>query len=318
MRSYGNIGGKKIKKANVKVFGFFLIFSTIIWVLVQLSKEYNRTVEIPLAYINTPLDKSVQEKPKTVRFNLDAKGFLLIWKYEFFKPVLTIDLKNAKEVGSQLVYNIRDNRNSIENQLDIDFDDANFLKDSLVIDFQPRKEKRVLVLPKTNLNYDIGFSAVNRVQLVPDSITVSGPKNIIDTLSSVSTNVISASNISKDILGTISIDTTNLGMLNFYRNTVDYTQKVAKFTEGNVEIPVEVINVPRGTNLTIFPKRVMVYYQVNLKNYEFVKADQFKVVCDFNEIQEGVGYMLAQISEQPRFVNNVRLNERKIQFIIKR
>ena len=202
--------------------------------------------------------------------------------------------------------------------MNIDFEDTNFLKDDIVIDFQPRKEKRVLVIPKTKLNYDVGFSAVNRVQLSPDSITVSGAKNIIDTLSSVSTNLISLSNISKDISGTIAIDTTNLGMLNFYRNTVNYTQKVAKFTEGNVEIPVEVINVPRGTNLTIFPKKVMIYYQVNLKNYEFVKADQFKVVCDFDEIQDGVDYMLAQISEQPRFVNNVRLNERKIQFIIKR
>tara|TARA_B100001079_G_C16410835_1_gene516313 strand:+ start:6638 stop:7594 length:957 start_codon:yes stop_codon:yes gene_type:complete len=318
MRSYGNIGGKKIKKANVQVFGFFLIFSAILWVLVQLSKEYNRTVEIPLTYINTPMDKTLQDAPKTLRFNLDAKGFLLIWKYEFFKPVLTIDLKNTKENGAQLVYNIRDHRSSIENQLNIDFEDTNFLKDDIVIDFQPRKEKRVLVIPKTKLNYDVGFSAVNRVQLSPDSITVSGAKNIIDTLSSVSTNLISLSNISKDISGTIAIDTTNLGMLNFYRNTVNYTQKVAKFTEGNVEIPVEVINVPRGTNLTIFPKKVMIYYQVNLKNYEFVKADQFKVVCDFDEIQDGVDYMLAQISEQPRFVNNVRLNERKIQFIIKR
>ena len=318
MRSYGNIGGKRIKKANVQVFGFFLIFSAIIWVLVQLSKEYNRTVEIPLSYVNTPLDKSLEDTPKTLRFNLDAKGFLLIWKYKFFKPELTIDLSNTSEVGSQLVYNIQDNRSSIENQLGIDFENADFLRDSLVIDFQPRKEKRVLILPKTSFNYDVGFSAVDRVQLAPDSVTVSGPENIIDTLSSVSTTVISASNVSKDISGTVAIDTSNLGMLNFYRNTVDYTQKVAKFTEGNVEIPVEVINVPRGTNLTIFPKNVIVYYQVNLKNYEFVKADQFKIVCDFNEIQEGVDYMLAQISEMPRFVNNVRLNERKIQFIIKR
>ena len=318
MRSYGNIGGKKIKKADVQVFGFFLIFSAILWGLVQLSKEYNRTVEIPLTYINIPLDKSLEDTPKKIRFNLDAKGFLLIWKYKFFKPVLTIDLKNTKEVGSQLIYNIRDHRSSIENQLDIDFEDANFLKDSLVIDFQLRKEKRVIVLPKTSLNYDVGFSAVNRVQLEPDSITVSGPEDIIDTLSSVSTKLISASNVNKDISGTIAIDTSNLEKLNFYRNTVDYNQKVAKFTEGNVEISVDVINVPRGTNLTIFPKNVMVYYQVNLKNYEFVKADQFKVICDFNEIQKGVGYMLAQISEQPHFVNNVRLNERKIQFIIKR
>ncbi|WBL23093.1 YbbR-like domain-containing protein [Zunongwangia sp. HRR-M8] len=318
MRSYGNIGGKKIKKANVQVFGFFLIFSAILWVLVQLSKEYNRNVEIPLTYVNMPLDKSLQDSPKSLKFNLEAKGFLLIWKYQLFKPGLTIDLSNTKEVGSQLVYNIRDNRNTIENQLNIDFDNANFLKDSLVFDFQPRKEKRIVVLPKTDLNYDVGFSAIENVHLQPDSVTVSGPKNIIDTLTSITTKSIKGDNLNKSISGTVAIDTSNLGMLNFYRNTVDYNQKIEKFTEGNVEIPVEVINVPRGTNLTIFPKKVMVYYQVNLKNYEYVKGEQFKVICDFTEIQEGVGYMLAKVSKKPRIVNNVRLNERKIQFIIKR
>lgn len=319
MPDYSKIGKIKFKKADVKTFGFFLIFSSIIWVLVQFSKEYNETVQISLDYVNEPLDKSLFNEPKSLKINVTAKGFRLIWKYRLFNPKLIIDLAQAKETeNSKLVYNLEENRHTIENQLGINFDNTEFSKNNLIIDFQPRTEKKVLVIPVTNLNYDVGFSALNPVQLSPDSIRVSGPKNVIDTLTEIKTNTISGTKINSDFSGTVSIDTSQLGLVNFYKNKVQYHQNVAKFTEGKVQVPVEVKNVPKGINLSIFPKEVMLYYQVNLKSYDEVETSQFTVTCDYNEIQEGVGYMLASVSAKPKFVRNVRISERKIQFIIKR
>ncbi|WP_417887242.1 YbbR-like domain-containing protein [Zunongwangia sp.] len=309
----------KFKKADAKTFGFFLIFSSIIWVLVQFSKEYTETIQLSLNYINKPIDKSLFNEPKTLKVGLKAKGFRILWKYRLFKPDLTIDLEQAKEnENSKLVYSLDDNRNSIENQLGVDFDNTTFSKKVLVIDFQKRKEKKVLVTPVTKLNYDIGFSAINPVNLSPDSIMISGPEKVIDTLTQIKTNTISGSKLNSDISGSISIDTSNLGMVNFYKNKVTYHQSVEKFTEGKVQVPVEVENVPKGTNLSIFPKEVMLYYQVNLKSYDDVETSQFSVSCDYNEIQKGVGYMLASVSAKPKFVRNIRISERKIQFIIKR
>jgi len=85
-----------------------------------------------------------------------------------------------------------------------------------------------------------------------------------------------------------------------------------------VEIAVEVINVPENLNLAYFPKTIVVYYQVNLKNFENVSPADFRLVCDYKNISEGDDYMIAQLVEKPGFIHNIRLNERRIQFVIKR
>ncbi|MDT0676716.1 CdaR family protein [Autumnicola musiva] len=309
---------RNFKKANVKTFSVFLFFSALTWLLVQLSKEYTQIVQVPIHYTNAPLDKSISgDRPQNVSVRMHDQGFFILY-YRIFRPELTIDLTNTEVAGSNLVYEIEDNRNRISEELGIDFENSAFLDSSIIIPFQPKQERRIAVVPDVNLSFAVGFSAAEDIKLEPDSITVTGPKNIIDTIRKVSTLPIRRNNVNKDISGEVKIDTSNLGMLGFYRNEINYSLQVEKFTEGSVQIPVEVINVPPELNMAYFPKRILVYYQVNLEDYERVKARDFRVVCDYSEVNEGQDYFMAEVVEKPDFVTNIRLNERKIQFVIKR
>jgi YbbR domain-containing protein len=206
----------------------------------------------------------------------------------------------------------------LEEQVNINFEKARFIQESLSVEFQPKKNKWVNVRPRIDLNYAVGYSAGELVSLQPDSVQVSGPENIIDTLQNLNTVYLKINNINTNVSGRVKIDTTNLGMLSFYNTEVTYSQEVEKFTEGSVKVPVEILNKPEDTNIAIFPKEVLVYYQVNLKQYEMVKAENFRVVCDFNDIDDGDDFIIARITEAPLMVRNLRLNERKIQFVIKR
>lgn len=307
------------KRANVKTFGFFLVFSAIIWLMVQLSKEYTQVVRIPIKYVNIPLDKSISDqRPEYLNLRLQDKGFVIIWNYRIFKPELRVNMSAAKERDGKLVYIISEHRDTIAEQLGIDFEKSRFLKDEIAIDFQMKKEKKIRVIPKFQLSYAIGYSAGENISLKPDSIKVSGPEKIIDTLQAVKTKELKVEGIHSNIAGEVELDTSNMGMLTFYQNKVHYSQRVEKFTEGKMKIEVEVLNVPENINLVIFPKEVMVYYQVNLKEYEMVEPSDFRVVCDYNSLEPGDNYLLAEIVEKPEFVTNLRLNERKIEFVIKR
>ncbi|MGM0934775.1 MAG: YbbR-like domain-containing protein [Bacteroidota bacterium] len=307
-----------LKKSNLQTFGFFLLFSALVWVLVQLSKDYTQLVSIPLEYVNPPMDKSVaEEKPVSVEVRMQDKGFSILY-FQLFRPELQIDLEQAREENGQLVYSIEANREDIARQLDIDFEETRFLADEIIIDFQPKKLKRLKVVPKLNLSYAVGYSANEEIRLSPDSIDVSGPESIIDTIKEINTFPLTRSDISNDISGRIAIDTTGLGMLSFYHNEVSYALEVEKFTEGQVQVPVEVQNVPQDVNLSIFPQEVKLFYQVNLKQYDLVRPEDFSVVCDFEDITEGQDYLLAELVRKPEFVTNIRISERKIQFIIKR
>lgn len=308
----------RFKKSSVKTFSFFLIFSAIVWVLVQFSKTYTQLIEIPVNYTNAPLDKSISDqKPDHVDLQLQDNGFS-IYYYKIFNPQLIIDLSKAKEAEKNLVYTLQNHLTDIEQQLKIDFENSRIIQEEIVVPFQFKKEKMLKVIPNIEVNYAVGFSAKDSVLVTPDSVKVSGPEKIIDSLVSVPTRSISLNKVNSDLDGIVSIDTSGLGELSFYENSVRYTQKVEKFTEGSAEIAVEVENVPEDLNLAYFPKTVVVYYQVNLKEFENISAADFRVVCDYKDIKKGDDYMIAKIVEKPEFVNNIRLNERRIQFVIKR
>ncbi|MBZ9730500.1 YbbR-like domain-containing protein [Salegentibacter sp. JZCK2] len=317
---FKNIRFKRIsiKRSSLKTFGFFLLFASLIWFFVQISKEYTQVIDIPVSYVNVPMDKSIaKERPQNLKLRIQDKGFA-IWYYKIFRPEVKLDLGKALEENGELVYNFEANREFLEDQVNINFEKARFIQESLSIKYQPKKKKRVKVNPEIDLSYAVGYSAREPVKLRPDSIQVSGPENIIDTLQSLNTVYLRINNINTNVSGKVKIDTSSLGMLSFYTNEVSYSQEVEKFTEGSVKVPIEVLNLPENTNISIFPKEVLVYYQVNLKQYEMVKAENFRVVCDYNDIDDGDDFIIARISESPSFVSNLRLNERKIQFVIKR
>ncbi len=306
------------KRSSVKTFSFFLVFSAIVWVLVQFSKTYTQTIEIPIIYINPPLDKSISdEKPRHVDLQLQETGFS-IYYFKIFNPELTIDLSRAEEEDHQLVYRIEDHLSHIQEELKIDIKKSRIIQDEIVVPFQKKKEKMLKVIPQIQVNYAVGYSADDPVQLKPDSVKVSGAEKVIDTIDSVPTRSLTINKANQNLKGEIKIDTSGLGMLSFYDNTVKYFQKVEKFTEGKVEIPVEVTNVPSNLNLAYFPKSVIVYYQVNLRQFEEITSADFRVVCDYGEVNKGDDFMIAQIVEKPSFITNVRLNERRIQFVIKK
>lgn len=308
----------RFKRSSVKTFSFFLLFSAVVWILVQFSKTYTQVVEIPVNYINAPLDKSISdEKPDHIDLQLQDNGFS-IYYYRIFNPKLQIDLSKAKEAGDKLVFTVQNHLSDIGEQLKVDFENSVIVQEEIVVPFQFKKEKMLKVEPRIEVSYAVGFSAAEPVKLEPDSVKVSGPEKIIDTLSSVSTRNIKLNKVNNDLSGTVDIDTSRLGELSFYENSVNYFQKVEKFTEGSAEIAIEVINVPEDLNLAYFPKTVIIYYQVNLERFDSVSAADFRVVCNYNDIKKGDDYMIAQIVEKPEFVNNVRLNERRIQFVIKR
>ena len=307
-----------LKRKSVKTFGFFLFFSAVVWVLVQFSKTYVQLIEIPIIYVNIPLDKSISdEKPEHIDLQIQDNGYS-IYYYKWFKPKLEIDLSKATENDKRLVYNIRNHLTDLEDKLNVDLENSRIVQDEIVVPFDFKKERTVKIIPNIEVSYAVGYSAEEDIRLKPDTVRISGPQTLIDSIENISTVPLDLNRVNTDLKGTIKLDTTGLGMLSFYTNEVEYLQNVAKFTEGQAEVPVEVINVPAGLNLAYFPKTVIVYYQISLKKFDQISDADFKVVCDYSEVEDGDDYMVAKITEKPSTVQNERLNERRIQFVIKR
>ena len=308
----------RFRRSNINTFLFFLGCTVVIWIFVQFSKDYNEVINIPVEYVNLPPDKIVtQDNPKSVKLRIEDNGFKIAWK-TLFPPTLAIDVSKAVPANGKLMYVIDENRKDIVTQLHINFDHSKFVKEAILIQYQQKEEKLVPLISQIEVEYAAGYSASEGVKLNMDSVRVSGPREILDTLTQLKTRKLSLKKVKNDLSGKVEIDTSGFNNLTLYTNTIAYAADVEKFTEGNVVVPIELENVPRGLNVVIFPKETTLFFQVNLKNFNKVTASDFRVVADFSEVQDNQDFLIPKLLQKPEFTANVRLNEKKIQFIIKK
>lgn len=308
----------QFKRSNINTFLFFLVCTVIIWIFVQFSKEYNEIIQIPVEYVNIPPDKILAtDNPKVMKVQMEENGFRIAWK-TMFPPTLAVDVSKAIPNDGKLFYVIDENREDIASQLNISFDDSRFLKDALAINFQQKEEKTVAVISQIEVEYAAGYSAAEGLKLHADSVRVSGPREILDTLTHLKTKKLVLKKVKNDLSGRVRIDTSGFNNLTLFSDGIEYSADVEKFTEGKVEVPIELINVPKGLNVVIFPQETTLLYQVNLKNYNKVSASDFRVVADFSEVGDSQDFLIPKLLQKPEFTSNVRLNEKKIQFIIKK
>ncbi|MCY2687726.1 YbbR-like domain-containing protein [Salinimicrobium sp. TH3] len=318
LKRFKTLTKARFRKTDFNSFLFFLFFAIVIWIFVQFSKQYSEVLEIPLEYVNVPQDKLLVGKiPQSLELRMQENGFTVAW-FSLFPPTVKIDLSKASIENDALVYVIDENHSDLQSQLEIDLDDHEFLKDALVVKYEQKQEKKLPVVFRLKIEYAVGYSAVEALKYEPDSIKVSGPDNILDTLSKIFTQQLSLTKVKEDQQGTVYLDTTALPNVTFYRNKVKYAVDVEKVTEGKVQVPIEVMNVPPGLNVVIFPKEVVLFYQVNLKDFSKVTASDFRVVVDFDDIRGQQDFLIPEVIQKPEFTSNIRLNEKRIQFIIKK
>lgn len=308
----------RFRKTDINSFVFFLLFAILIWVFVQFSKQYNQILDIPLKYVNVPPDKLLKENnPENIQLRMQDNGFTIGW-FSLFPPSLTIDVSRAYESDGQLVYFFDENRSQILQELNIDFEKSSFVRDALVMDYEQKEEKKLPVIPQIKVEFAAGYSGLEDLLVAPDSIMVSGPKNILDTLQAVRTFPTTFSRVKNDLSGSVALDTTALPNVTFYRSRVNYSMDVEKFTEGKLQVPIELTNVPEGLNVVIFPREAVLFFQVNLKDFNKVTASDFRVVANFKNVRENQDFLIPEVVEKPEFTSNIRLSEKRIQFIIKK
>ena len=306
-----------LKRKNLKAFSFFLVFAVFIWLVVQFSKNYEQTISVPLILENSPKDKLVEKQQENLRFRVQENGFSLAW-LKLFNSSIKVDLESLPVSKSNLLYIIPQQKDSIKQVLNIKTNTVEFLDDTIAIPFLQKSTKKIAVKSSIKVSFAPGYSSQRPLSILPDSIQISGSKKNIDTISEVFTEKLVLKNIKADQKGSIALDTTKFSQVSFYSTDVDYTLAVQKYTEGRVEVPIEVINNPENTEISIFPKKAVVVFSVSLKDYELISKNDFSVICDFSKIEQDQNFIIPKLNKQPKFISDARLNINKVQFIIKR
>lgn len=310
-----------------KRFYAFLIcvaISTAIWLLIALSKNYTTVVQFPVRYTNLPAHQVVTNNlPGYVSLEVRSYGFQLLSYKLFGAAPIVIDVSNyeSKPIGNiyssyVLTHNLLA---GISDQFSGETTVSRIWPDTIFMNFSDMMEQQFEVKALLGLTFKESYKQHGTVEINPASVTVSGPVSVLDTMQFLYTNLVVMENVSEDITKYIDFTISDVKDVSFSDKLVAVTVPVDEFTEGTVDVDVIAINVPVGYDYKVFPSQVKIYYNVGMKDFDFIDANQFQAAVELPDSSEWESQVEFQVylTKHPDEVQVINLEPQQVEVILR-
>lgn len=298
-------------------FFFFLVLSTIFWLMTALNETYEREIGVPAYLVNIPKNVVVtSDMEDTVRVTVRDKGFALL-AYTYGEGIRPINVNFQSAITRQSGYGV------VSSQELMKMINQRFGGSSKIVQVKP---------DRLDFHYNYGLSRqvsvkmsghvvpgksfyLARTRFWPEKVTVYGSKQVLDSLRFVKTVPINITNFNDTVLRTVALET--IKGVKIVPNTVRIGLYPDILTEENIEVPITAINMPEGKVLRTFPQRVTVNFIVGASMFRSISPEQFAVVVDYNEIIDHPSDKCSiHLRETPQGVRNARLKMTQVDYLI--
>ncbi|HLT52866.1 MAG TPA: YbbR-like domain-containing protein [Flavobacteriaceae bacterium] len=310
--------GNAIKTRKLNVFLLFLLFACFILVLSKLTKTYTKTFAFSTEITHLPQELvRLQGKNQQLDITLKAQGYNLL-KYYFGSPKLELDYKRQVKVNdSAYIWSRNAGFSEVNEQFGKSIELLSVTPDTLFFEYDINTVKKVPIVLNIQTEFKQGYDLLETYSLEPDSVTIVGPKSVVETVDFLRTDSLNLLDVEKNISTRIGLKLPKAAsQLKISSTQILLQGEVEKFTEGSLTLPVMVKNVPDGLHVKLFPKTVTVTYYTSLSNYKHIEAKDFLVECDYLSVSSNRQYLVPILIKKPKLVKNARINQNRIEFVI--
>lgn len=307
------------------VFLFFLALSTLFWLMQSLNKEnYVTSISYPVNYNNFPSNKVLISKlPQRLILEIRGNGYALLnykisprldkVNFDFNTFSLNKINNNTQSFYTLTRYTKQDWEEKFKHKVEI----IDIKPDTLKFTFSDKVGKVLKVYPNTHIVPAKSFMFNNPIYTSPDSIQVYGPLAIIDTLQYVKTLFTEKLDVNDSVRQKVKLK--KYQFLTYDVSEVDLVAPVEEFTETDITIPIEIVNVSDTISVKIFPSSVTVGFQVPLSKYEQVNNKMFRAQVLYQPENFNLSSRLKiQLVKIPDFISNPVLKRNTVEYLIEK
>lgn len=307
-----------LNKRKVKLFLVFLLGSGMAWFFGHLAGHYTTNATFDVNYGNIPdslLLKRVSKKHINVRLN--ASGFQLLL-FGLKPKSIYIDLSSLESEDSEYYVSPGSYRGQIGDQLSKFITILDIDRDTMFFDFQKLYKEKLAVV--SNVDIDLGqhYLLDKNWKLIPDSISVIGPKDEISGLDRIGTKKISLSPLHPNFSEEVELQLPkNLKHTTYSHRKVRIVGEIFKFSERIIQVPINVINVPEGVVVRTFPEMASILCRDRLEVLKGLQETDFEVTADYAQLTgNGNNILKLELTEELDSVNVVQLKDDTVEFIL--
>ena len=305
------------KNSKLKAFIVFLFLASVFWMLTKFSKQDVASVGATISFVNIPQGYMLDENTiQDFSFNVNATRFEFLG-YVFKKPSIKIDVgaffnettNTARVDGATL-------EKLILNQVVDDGFVTQLSLPELMITLEPLSFKKVPILGQVSISYDVGFDALGPLQIKPDSVTITGSKQLLDTIVSITTTPLELFDISASFRQAISVESISNSTATISPKTVTISQNVSEFSQKILMVPVTMINQPSQGNFKLLPASIRVAFNVPVDRFNEITLEDFTIICDYNSRDREDNFLIPVVQQMPANITGVEMETKKIDLLI--
>lgn len=324
-------GLKKYLRLNprISVFISCVFVSILFWLMIVFSKDYTTKIKLKAEYLNIPNDKVVSYKlPDSLDLEINGVGFSLFsLSFKDFPQQIIVDLGQLKKnkrnfEAEEYTINLSQQLGQVSDQFtNFGIKVTKIFPEQVSFYFDAKAEKIIKVIPNFKYSFAPNFSINGAMSYLPKKMLIKGPKLALSRIDSLTTTAIEINDLNKDFLGFYDLLLPKeLSGIEMPAKKIAIVVPVEKYTETEMEIPIQVMMVPKGFSIKTFPEKIKVIYSVGLSKYKSIKPSDFKVTANGNNVDSlsNVSMLKVKLEEFPLEVKNCRLQTEKVEFIIKR
>lgn len=315
----------KIVNREVAIFSFFLVLSFILWFLNALGKDMTGKINFPAHYINLSKERAlVSDLPERISLTVRGPGYsILKHKLSSNKLPLQIDLGKVNPRVTRddqryefyiLTFALRED---FRRRLGKEFEIMAVTPDTIHFVFDMISFRKVPVKPEVVVVPQKQYMKYGAITCEPDSIDISGPASVVDTLNFISTKLYRADQINSTT--TLSLQLEAIGNVVYSNKKVNVTIPVEQFTEAVREVPVTILNIPANGIIRLFPDKIKVYCNVALRDYNMFMLAPLEAVTDMKGVDIRNSQKLKiNLKNIPLYVSAVRFAPAEVEYIFER
>jgi hypothetical protein len=310
---------------EVVVFSFFLLLAFIFWYLNSLEKSVEYNMEYPVRYINLPKERVLEDDlPAAIDLYLKGPGYSILKlklagnRSPVILDVSTINYRRVPGSRTFSYYIITTGLiPKLRNQLRTECEISSIKPDTLFFSFDRIITKKVQVTPHIEVSTEKQYLVKGKILAYPDTISITGPKRILDTIYTVKTKLKKLRGVNETITKSFALVTPEGCTISSRKVTL--TIPVEQFTEAEINVPVKILNCPDSITVKIFPDVVSVKCLVAIGDYKKFEEIPFEVVLDLAMVDLNSSEKIpVGFRNIPPFVSSLRVTPSTVDFLIEK
>lgn len=298
-------------REKVVVFTVAYVIAIISWLMVNLDREFNLELEIPVIAASVSPDKAlVSPIPSSITVGVSGEGWKLLNLYTN-PPQLSLNLEQAQINMFEQVRTLFGTGQDIS---------VTKVQPSILnIQLDERIQRRVPVDLQMDLNIRRQYALIGEVRVSPDSVTITGARSRVQGFNVWPTRPVVMDNVREPIDMMVELEAPS-GVLSLSAQQVRVEAEIVEFTEGEARVPVMVSGAPAGREVTFTPSAVAVRFSVPIEEYAQAQEEMpFRVYVPYSQIARDTTGLVSPVIEITSDVLNIRLrstNPRSVAYFV--